>query len=145
MTNSLQHRAEILQDRFGLKLAAHLSSVTAELPYDISERLRAGRVQALSHRKITRLQAAPAASAQGGVLTLGSGDEGLGLWSRFASLIPLVALIVGLVSINMLQNDSRAQEVAEIDAALLTDDLPPTAYADPGFIQFLKSGPDSTR
>jgi hypothetical protein len=27
-----------------------------------------------------------------------------------------------------------------VDAALLTDDLPPSAYADPGFAQFLKSG-----
>jgi hypothetical protein len=38
------------------------------------------------------------------------------------------------------QNEHRAHEVAEVDAALLTDDLPPSAYADPGFIQFLKAG-----
>ncbi len=30
-------------------------------------------------------------------------------------------------------------EVAEVDAALLTDDLPPSAYADPGFLQYLKT------
>jgi hypothetical protein len=40
--------------------------------------------------------------------------------------------------IHSLENDRRASEVAEVDAALLTDDLPPAAYADPGFIQFLK-------
>ena len=27
----------------------------------------------------------------------------------------------------------------KVDAALLTDDLPPSAYADPGFVQFLKT------
>ena len=27
---------------------------------------------------------------------------------------------------------------AEIDALLLSDDLPPGAYADPGFVEFLK-------
>ena len=59
--------------------------------------------------------------------------------------MPLIALVVGLVAINMVQNDNRAQELAEVDAALLTDDLPPNAYADPGFIQFLKSGQDATR
>ena len=32
-----------------------------------------------------------------------------------------------------------ASEIAEVDAALLTGDLPPSAYADPGFVQFLKS------
>ena len=30
-------------------------------------------------------------------------------------------------------------EVAEVDAALLTDDLPPAAFSDPGFVQFLKT------
>ena len=52
--------------------------------------------------------------------------------------IPLIALLVGLIAITMVQNDNRAREVAEIDAALLTDDLPPSAYTDPGFVQFLK-------
>ena len=52
---------------------------------------------------------------------------------------PLIALIVGLISINIIQNDNRAGEIAEVDAALLTGDLPPTAYTDAGFLQFLKS------
>jgi len=51
----------------------------------------------------------------------------------------LVVLVAGLVTIHVVQNDRRAREVAEVDAALLTDDLPPSAYADPGFVQFLKS------
>jgi hypothetical protein len=29
--------------------------------------------------------------------------------------------------------------LAEVDSALLIDDLPPAAYADPGFLQFLKN------
>ena len=45
---------------------------------------------------------------------------------------------MGLIAINVIQDDNRASELAEIDAALLTDDLPPSAYADPGFSQFLK-------
>eukprot|EP01041_Mallomonas_annulata_P027594 gene27594-49237_t len=46
--------------------------------------------------------------------------------------MPLIALVVGLLTINSVQNDNRAQEVAEVDAALLTDDLPPAAFSDPG-------------
>ena len=53
--------------------------------------------------------------------------------------LPLLALVAGLIAISVIQNDNRANELAEIDAALLTDDLPPTAYTDPGFAQFLKS------
>ena len=54
--------------------------------------------------------------------------------------LPLVALVAGLVLIHTILNDIRASDVAEVDAALLTDDLPPAAYADPGFVQFLKAG-----
>jgi hypothetical protein len=49
-----------------------------------------------------------------------------------------LALIAGLISINLIQNDNRANDLAEVDAALLTDDLPTAAFTDPGFAQFLK-------
>jgi hypothetical protein len=32
----------------------------------------------------------------------------------------------------------QIQAAAEVDAVLLADDLPPEAYADPGFGEFLK-------
>jgi hypothetical protein len=38
-----------------------------------------------------------------------------------------------------MQNEDRARELAEVDVALLTDDLPPAAFSDPGFLQFLKT------
>lgn len=71
-------------------------------------------------------------------LTWGS-DDGLSWWARIGSVVPLIALVVGLLAINSIQNDKRAQEVAEVDVALLTDELPPAAFADPGFVQFLKA------
>jgi hypothetical protein len=145
MTNSKQHRSEVLQDRFGVRLVGRLSYANADIPYDIAERLRAARVQAVARRKLTQFQTAASVHVNGGAATLGFGDEGLGVWGRIASLMPLIALVVGLVAITMSQNDSRAREVAEVDAALLTDDLPPNAYADPGFMQFLKSSQDGIR
>ena len=59
------------------------------------------------------------------------------------SAVPLLALVVGLVVINMAQDERAANDVAEVDAALLTDDLPPAAYSDPGFVQFLKTSAQS--
>ncbi|TAG34096.1 MAG: DUF3619 family protein, partial [Polaromonas sp.] len=56
-----------------------------------------------------------------------------------ALVFPFIALVVGLLTIDAVQVDNRAQEVAEVDAALLIDELPPAAFADPGFVQFLKS------
>jgi hypothetical protein len=140
MTNSLENRSEILQDRFALKTASYLSLSATAIPYDISERLRAARVRAVIARKIETLQTAKSIINSGGAATLNWGrDERLSWWGRIGSVLPLVALVVGLLSINSIQNDNRAQEVAEVDAALLTDELPPAAFADPGFLQFLKS------
>jgi len=127
-----------LQDRFGRRVAARLSGGTAELPYDVSERLRAARMQAVATRKrVAGLRTAAVVSASGGAATM-TADEGFTWWQRVASVLPIVILAAGLVVIHSIQNERRANEVAEVDAALLTDDLPPSAYADPGFIQFLQ-------
>lgn len=136
------HFIQSAQDAFGRRVAQRLSSGSANLPYDISERLRAARVQAVAQRKTETmgLRRASAVSASGGTATLNLGDEGLNFWSRIGSVLPLVALVAGLMLIHTFENDRRASEVAEVDAALLTDELPPAAYADPGFVQYLKSG-----
>ena len=127
------------QDQFGRRVAARLDDGLAALPHDITERLRAGRMQVLAQRKVPALQPARSVSVSAdGQATLG-GDERLSLWQRIASALPIVLLVAGLVTIHVVQNDRRAREGAEVDAALLTDDLPPSAYADPGFVQFLKS------
>lgn len=138
MTNSYQQQAEILQNRFGLKAASFLSAGASELPHDLSERLRAARHQAVSKRKIARPDSRVQVVNSGGTATLGWG-AGIGWWARVGSVMPLVVLVVGLLTINSIQSDNRTQEIAEVDAALLTDELPPAAFADPGFVQFLKA------
>lgn len=138
MTNSIQYQNQLALDRFGLQIAARLSDATDELPYDISERLRAARVQALGKRKIALMQTATSVARAGGAGVLTYGNEPIGWWRRTAAALPLVALVVGLIAIDTIQNDRRANELAEIDAALLTDELPPAAYTDPGFALFLK-------
>ncbi len=138
MTNSYQQQAEILQTRFGLKAASFLSAGAAELPHDISERLRAARHQAVASRKIARPEHQAQVVSSGGSAALGW-SSGVSWWSTIGSVVPLIALVVGLLTINAIQSENRAQEIAEVDSALLTDELPPAAFADPGFVQFLKA------
>lgn len=142
-TNFSQHHTESLRSRFGLRVGARLSAGTHELPHDVRERLRAARERALAQRRqsVTQRVARPswAAVRQGATLTLGAGDNGAGFWGRLASAALMLVLVAGLVAIDVVQDNDRATEVAELDAALLTDDLPPEAYADPGFLQFIKS------
>lgn len=140
MTNSNIHQAEILQDRYGLRVAARLAAGSESLSHEVTERLRISRMQAVGKRKISP----PAASAwwvsPSGTLSLGGRDENPGWWSRVASVLPLVLLVIGLVMINVNQNEQTARELAAVDAALLVDDLPPSAYADPGFARFIQIG-----
>lgn len=139
-------QAEAAAERFALRVATRLSGGADELPYDISERLRASRMQALAKRKKVAVPAriaAPVIVNGGGSATLGRGGEGGGWWSALISAVPLMALVVGLVVINIAQDEDSANDLAEVDAALLTDDLPPAAYADPGFVQFLKTSAQS--
>ena len=140
MINSQQNRVDILQDRFALKLASCLTAGTADMPYDISERLRAAREQAVAQRKISHVRTASTVVNSGRSAALTADvDDGLSWWARIGTAIPLLVLVVGLVAIQVVQSDNRAQEIAEVDAALLTDVLPPAAFADPGFVQFLKA------
>ena len=142
-TNYSQLHSESLHNRFGLRVGARLSAGVEELPHDVSERLRAARERALAQRRqpAAQLAARPTRASwrQGATLTLGFGDNGTSLWGRLASGAMMLALVAGLVAIDVVQDNDRATEVAELDAALLTDDLPPEAYADPGFLQFIKS------
>ena len=140
MKNAQLNRTEILQNRQGLKLASYLSMGAADLPHDISERLRVARVQALSQRKASQLGSARSVVANGSSAALTWGhEEGLGLWGRIGAIVPLIALVAGMLLINSMQDDNRARELAEVDVSLLTDVLPPEAFADRGFVQFLKA------
>jgi hypothetical protein len=60
------------------------------------------------------------------------------VWLRLASALPLVVLVAGLVLIQEYHDREQIAAAAEIDSALLADELPPAAYGDPGFSEFLR-------
>lgn len=132
--------AEKTIDTYGHALAARLERDAPELSYDISERLRAARMQAIAVRK-PELTVATTSNVHisAGQATLTWGGEGGNLWNRLAAFVPLIALVLGLIAIQIIQSDSSVSEIAEVDSALLVDELPPGAYTDPGFVQFLKT------
>jgi acyl dehydratase len=135
---------DVLQARYSLRVGARLSAGLDELPHDVMERLRVARQQAVMQRKqpqaVARLRPASQVSRNGHTATLGAGDDRMGFGGWLTSGLLALALAAGLVGINIAQDDDRAMEVADVDAVLLTDDLPPEAYADPGFLQYLKVG-----
>jgi Protein of unknown function (DUF3619) len=131
------------ESRFALRVATRLSEGAESLAPEINERLRFARETALEKLRMLRAAhaAAPALSATGsGSLILGGWAGGWGV--KLASLLPLLALVAGLVLIQRAQTESQISVAAEIDADLLADDLPPRAYSDAGFVEFLKTPKD---
>ena len=131
-------KLEALEGQLALRLTAHLSRGAQDLPHDITERLRFGRERALaSRRAATQPMAAPAVVQAGRAAVLGGPPS---VWLRLVSGLPLVMLAAGLVFIQHHHDLQQVAVAAEIDSALLADALPPSAYGDPGFSEFLRSG-----
>ena len=132
---------EALEARFARGIAAHLTLGTASVAPDIGERLRFARERALQTALHARRFAASeelSGSARGVALL---GFSRSPLWAPLASALPVLALVVGLFFIQAMQTQSQIEVAAEVDTALLGDDLPISAYRDPGFVEFLKSPP----
>ena len=128
-------------DEFGRASAALLSQGAQNLPASIKDRLYEARQKALAARKPEKiLIKTPVLAGASGNWT-GSFKSSSNLWDTLSWAAPLVVLVFGLIGIAQWQNESRINDIAEVDAALLTDDVPPDAYADSGFMAFLKNGP----
>lgn len=132
------HPADIdrLADRqaaqFGARLAARLDE--ALLPHDISERLRVARLHALAARPRAAARLAPAMQAQGGpALALGGG-----FWAWLPAPLTLALLLAGLWALQPQDTGVRGLRLAQVEPALVIDELPPSAYADPGFLHYLR-------
>jgi hypothetical protein len=118
------------EHQFAHKIRQVLDQATRVDPA-IAERLRAARERALDARRPERASVlAWADNVLGDVGGLGGLSLRLLLSAAFVALS--VAAIYGW------QQNQRLAEIEEIDAELLTDDLPIDAYLDRGFETWLK-------
>ncbi len=95
-------------------------------------RLKAAREQALARQRV-----------ESRATVFAWADNVVGRWGGAPSLIPrillpMAVLILGLIAINQWRESQLAAEIEEIDAAVLTGDLPLDAYLDKGFDAWLK-------
>lgn len=131
-------RQDLAQDQFGKFVAKNLDQNLGNISPKAKLRLEKARELAISKKKpekafawANRIKLAGANSTSGG---------SSGKWLRGASLIaPMIALTIGLLGIYQWQQDARINDIADVDTALLTDEVPPDAYADNGFLVFLKN------
>lgn len=119
------------EPQFGNKVRQILNEGT-QLETGTLGRLRKARELALKHQRDT--SPVPGFAWADGVISSFGGPAGF----SFRLLLPMAVLIGGLLSINSWQQNLRVAEVEEIDALLLTDELPLDAYLDKGFEAWLK-------
>lgn len=104
------------------------------LSKDITERLRGARRAALGRQRL----AAAGLSLAG----IGRGLEDFWFLQGRSMMMALV-LIAMLGASDYWYQNSRNNELEDVDSALLSDDLPIDAYLDHGFDQWLKHEPGS--
>jgi hypothetical protein len=121
------------------KIRHALNENLEQLPASTTERLASARAQALSRKKADaplrqRQQAGGRTRAdRGGVAAL----FGAPWMARAVAVVPLVAMVAGLVGVYQYQQEQRVAELADLDAAVMSDELPLTAYTDHGFNAYL--------
>lgn len=131
-------RQELAQEQFGKLVAKNLDQSLEDISPKALLRLEKARELALSKKKPEKAFVWANRMKLAGSNTTSGGSNGR--WLRGASLIaPMIALTIGLLAISQWQQDARINDIAEVDTALLSDEVPPDAYADNGFLVFLKN------
>lgn len=112
------------------KIVRHLDYGTTNLDSRLQYRLQTARQHALEAYAKPRHSFSLAWGGHGGK----SGHA----HSPFRVWVPLVVMVLGLMFVTYWQTTQQVNDVSEIDARLLAQDLPIYAFTDNGFDTWLK-------
>ena len=134
-----RHGSERLpaEQRFAYRIRQALNESAASIPVAALERLASARKTALRAQRSSvsrRLLAGQTALA--GVDGNSDARFGYGRAGLVFSLLLLVGIC--LTGLFQIEQQRRIEELADMDVAVLADDMPISAYADHGFNAFLK-------
>ena len=127
---------------FSYRVRHALTENLDHLPSETLTGLAKARSMALSHKKkdapvrvavVQRAFAGPV-----GVFI----QEPLSWLARTGLMLPAILLVIGLTGLYQHAAQQRIIDMADIDAAVLSDELPLTAYLDHGFNAFLATQAD---
>jgi hypothetical protein len=123
---------------FAYKVRHALNETLDDLPASTTDRLAQARKTALARKKAhvevplsVRVAKTELAGA-GGLLS-----QPFSWLGRMGVALPLLALVIGLAGIYQYEQQERIADLADIDAAVLSDELPLSAYLDHGFNAYL--------
>lgn len=132
------------EQQFALQLRKTLDASVEHLPYRVTHRLEVAREAALTRMTGPRSghEVTPPAAVVGASAPSGPGPTAIARpfwWRAMVAGLPVVFVGFGLVAISIWQEFDAADETAAVDLALLTDDLPISAYADRGFGVYIRN------
>ncbi len=133
-TNQKQFVSSV-EERFAKRVITLLDANNHHLNGDIQDRLREARLLALNRAKPEPVLMMQLKAAHPGHKNV-SWDKPI--WSFTSWLIPIAVVVFGLIAITEWQEDQRIKDIANVDIALLTDDVPTDAFVDNGFMAYLK-------
>lgn len=129
------------QRNFAYRVRQALNENLDVMPASTAHRLAAARKAAVARKKQERglrllaWRAMPAGA--------GAGASGSHPWlAAIAATLPALALVAGLTGIFHFVEQRRIADVAAMDAEMLADELPLSAYLDNGFNAFLSKRSD---
>lgn len=112
------------------------------LPYRTIHRLEAARAAALAHARIDTTPRAAREAVHVGHRPAGElagGPPPRLVWRIAAVIAPIALVAAGLFGISVFEAQQRVDDLAELDAAMLADEVPISAYADRGFGVYLRN------
>jgi hypothetical protein len=126
---------------FAYKVRHALNEQLDDLPASTTDRLAQARKLALARKKAhvevplsVRVAKTETATAGGFGGFLSQPFSWLG---RMSVALPMLLLVAGLVGVYQYEEQQRIADLAELDAAVLSDELPLSAYLDHGFNAYL--------
>jgi hypothetical protein len=128
---------------FALNICRALDEQAANLPASTVDRLAAARRGALTRKRPETAAArafVPVLAPAGAAFDASRHDpreRRVSPLRRMLRAWPILALVIGVTAIAYWENQQRAAELADIDAAMLNDELPLNAYLDHGFNAYL--------
>jgi len=126
---------------FAYRVRHLLNEKLDDLPASTTDRLAAARKAALARKKadaparvrVTRTAPALAGGASGFFANQ------FAWFNRVSVALPLLLVLGGMVGVYQYEQQQSIAELAEMDAAVLADELPLSAYLDQGFGAYLET------
>lgn len=122
-------RHELDDARFAASLCRLLDHASENIDAQVTRKLHEARRRAVARH------------AELSLATYGLAGIGHGVFrsmhQHYRGILALLALLTGAFGVHIWQENREAEALAEIDMALLSDEVSPSAYLDQGFMAWL--------